>query len=374
MKKLYLLTLLILVFTPCAVFAQPYSFITSSKVEFEINDNDWKEAELSQEREYIIKKWQNNCGTLMYGHNDAYSTLSDDDKSGLSREEWNSSLIDNDFAQSFVEGYKENYSVTNWKITDLNLKFIEITGTMNYSGLDFDYYTFSTMNNGYLLFFQYFGDTTSDCLYKVNDVVESAKSNILIENSEDMDGGMEMEGTLLIIINLILTMICYMAYPLIRLKINKGRFIPKQAKRIALWNAIIVGGIFLVISSVNGQTWTGGAAFLYYWINEAILTDKNKKDIKTDKNIKSKDKEIDGKELKTEKSDIDDNMQYMKDNKNFKDLLSDINDRKEISSDVKNNSNNHSNLDEIKKLKELLDMDAISKEEYEEKKKELLKK
>ena len=39
----------------------------------------------------------------------------------------------------------------------------------------------------------------------------------------------------------------------------------------------------------------------------------------------------------------------------------------------KDSKSSNSNLDEIKKLKELLDMGAITKEEFEKKKKELLK-
>jgi hypothetical protein len=356
---------------PFEVLAQPYSFVTSSKVKFDINDKIWDETELSQEREYIVKKWINSdCGTLMFGHNDAYSALSEEDRSGLSREEWNDTLIDNDFAQSFVKGAEKIYSVDNWEINDFKLKFIKMTGNMNYYGINLDYYIFSSMSNGYLIFFQYMGSLSNDCLTKVTTVVKTTESSV---PSLELKGGIEMDNGILIITNIILTAICYMAYPLIRLKMNKGGFNPKKSQTIALWNAIIVGGMFLVISSANGQRWTGAATFLYYYINKSVLTDKNKIDVKVEKKKKEKgDQEAE--ELDLEKKDTSNNTQSMKEKKKFKDLLLDINERKEPLIDTKNDISNHSNLDEIKKLKELLDMDAISKDEYEEKKKELLKK
>ena len=77
-------------------------------------------------------------------------------------------------------------------------------------------------------------------------------------------------------LNLILTIAAYMAFPLIRLLINQGKFEKKRAKKIALWNSIIVGAFFcfLTFSGNSGSTWSAAPAVLYYWINCAILTDK----------------------------------------------------------------------------------------------------
>ena len=77
---------------------------------------------------------------------------------------------------------------------------------------------------------------------------------------------------------LIATAISYMAFPLIRLLINGGRFDRKSANRIALWNSVIVGVIFFVITAETlptGRTWNAAPAFLYYAINKWILTDKD---------------------------------------------------------------------------------------------------
>ena len=78
-------------------------------------------------------------------------------------------------------------------------------------------------------------------------------------------------------LSLILTIIAYMAFPLIRLWMNHGKFEKKRAKKIALWNSIVVGAFFCILTVVgdSGSTWNAAPAFLYYWINCAVLTDKN---------------------------------------------------------------------------------------------------
>ena len=92
------------------------------------------------------------------------------------------------------------------------------------------------------------------------------------KGTNDMD---ELFASLFL--SLILTIVAYMAFPLIRLLINHGRFEKKRAKKIALWNSIVVGAFFciLTVSGDSGSTWNAAPAFLYYWINCAILTNKN---------------------------------------------------------------------------------------------------
>lgn len=79
-----------------------------------------------------------------------------------------------------------------------------------------------------------------------------------------------------LMINVVLTAVVYMAFPLIKLCINHGRFQRKRARRIALWNSIVLGAFFciLTISGDSNSTWNAAPAFLYYWINCVILTDK----------------------------------------------------------------------------------------------------
>jgi len=95
-----------------------------------------------------------------------------------------------------------------------------------------------------------------------------------------------------ILISLLLTVVAYLAFPLISLLINGGKFPKKKAHKIALWNSIVLGLIFCIATieiSDGNSTWNAGPAFLYYWINRAILTDKNAEDDISSKAIPEKD-------------------------------------------------------------------------------------
>lgn len=84
-----------------------------------------------------------------------------------------------------------------------------------------------------------------------------------------------------IILGLLLTAVAYMAFPLVRLLVNGSRFSAKRAHRISLWNSIVLGLVFCILTiefSEDGTMWNAAPAVLYYWINKAILTDKNAKE------------------------------------------------------------------------------------------------
>ena len=90
-----------------------------------------------------------------------------------------------------------------------------------------------------------------------------------------------------IVLSLLLTAIAYMAFPLIKLLTNGGRFPKNRAHKIALWNSIVLGAVFCIATiavSEDGTIWNGAPAVLYYWINRSILTDKNAQDEPLSKN------------------------------------------------------------------------------------------
>lgn len=72
----------------------------------------------------------------MYGSTDFYGSLSSSEKGGLTRKEFNDSLIDSTFASDYVEGFSSNgaFSIDDWLIQDYNLKFIDMYGNTNYYG------------------------------------------------------------------------------------------------------------------------------------------------------------------------------------------------------------------------------------------------
>lgn len=88
----------------------------------------------------------------------------------------------------------------------------------------------------------------------------------------------DIQFILLVFISLAIAAIPYMAFPIIKLILNHGRFAKTQAKQIALWNSVTLGAfsLWLVISAEG--VWSIVPPFVFYWINRAILTDKNKKD------------------------------------------------------------------------------------------------
>lgn len=281
MKLKYYLFSLILLYFPICVSAKEYTDY-DAKVKYNI-DLNWKEEVLNEGREFISEKWTSNCGTLMYGSNDFYGTLPNDKKSVLSRKELNSSIIDNSFAKEYIQEFYSHYSIDNWEILRNNLRFINVTGTMNYSDINTFYDFYSTLNNGYLIIFQYYGEKNDYCYSLVSDVISSMNStvNYTIDNTSynsanDENGNYNFFN---IFFMFILTAISYMIFPIIRLIINKGKFNNKKAQKIALYNSIIVCVIFFIatISMKEGFFWKPIPAILYYWINRAILQEHKAK-------------------------------------------------------------------------------------------------
>ena len=81
------------------------------------------------------------------------------------------------------------------------------------------------------------------------------------------------------IVAVILTAVVYMFFPIIKIITNHGNlFERKRAKRIALWNSVVVGAVFCLLTSALIGPWSAAPAFIYFWINSAILTDKSKKE------------------------------------------------------------------------------------------------
>ncbi len=81
-----------------------------------------------------------------------------------------------------------------------------------------------------------------------------------------------------IILGLMATVFAYMAFPVVRLILNGGKFEAQRAKKIALWNSIVVGLVFCIATIEEIGAWNGAPAVIYFFLNRAMLTEKEKEE------------------------------------------------------------------------------------------------
>ncbi len=97
-----------------------------------------------------------------------------------------------------------------------------------------------------------------------------------------------------VLISIAITAAAYMIYPWIMVVICKKRYTKEEAKKMALWNSIIVGGIFLVVTTAlyGVNVWNAMPAFLYYYINSSVWVSKENTPEVTIKVKENKDNKI----------------------------------------------------------------------------------
>ena len=167
-----------------------------------------------------------------------------------------------------------------------------------------------------------------------------------------------------IIISLIITILSYMGYPFIMTMFFKKRYDEKTCAKMALWNSIIIGFIFCIISINNNGSWNPVPALFYYWINKKAWVYKNT----STENIKD-----DVNDEFFEDINVGD---FICDNcgcvvEEYAKFCPKCGEKFEGSFDESNIENKYDNLI---KLKELLDKKVITKEEFELEKKKILNK
>lgn len=272
----YIIVFLLLAF-PISAFAQSYDDY-DAKVTYEVDSSLWESKSLSAERDHIQKKWQNNeCGVLMYGSTDVWSELSNEDKKGYTRKDFNSSILDDSFLNTYEQVFTDmGYNIYSSRIVDYGLRIMRYDGSAVYNGVNFDYLGFVTINNGYMIQWQYFGETDTLCTGRVTNVINSLESTYSYNyNKESFE--LNYVG---IIVGIIITCISYMVYPFIKVKLMGVKYDAIACKKMAKWNSIIVGGIYLVLTTAlqENVTWSAAPAFLYYWINSSVWINKQIED------------------------------------------------------------------------------------------------
>lgn len=283
MKKPIIICIVALFMLPVIVKAESYDYTNDdAKIQFTIDESIWEPTDLLEDREYIELKWvDDSCGTFMYGATDVYYELSSEEREEYSRNEYNYTLITESDAEVFAEemGNYDDYGIRNYK-----MKFVQIEGSNYYQGISANYHMYMTLNNGYLVQFQYYGSTSKACLNKVIDIVKTTESTIKVNNSVSDAGWF---GNLLV--SLILTIACYMAYPFIRVKLMKKKYTEETCKKMAIWNSVIVGAIFMVLTIESGGVWSAIPAYIYYSINKTLWISKEKKETKAEEPIHTKE-------------------------------------------------------------------------------------
>lgn len=194
-----------------------------------------------------------------------------------------------------------------------------------------------------------------------------------------------------ILIGLLLTIFFYEVYPFVRVIIMKKNYDEKQVKKMSLWNSIIVGLLFAIVSFIIDENapMNLAPAVLYYFVNKLVWVNKGNKDV-LEKPKKKENKQIE------EDVDEDVSSAIIKDNKkqektkkeNFTFICSECgaivkySDKKcpkcgERFDEVEETS---SSIDvekmaaDLNKLKKLLDNQIITKEEFDIEKKKILNK
>ena len=425
MKKLVLLLITLFFCFPIICNANDTISYNNAKIKFNIDETKWHETTLAKTKEYKDREWTCKCGTIITGTSDIYGKLSKKERGGLSRENYNydNLLVDDDSAISLLDGFENTYSTKNWEYKEYKMKFVHFSGTNTQNGLDIDYDIYLTINNGFIFMFQYLKPPDhdiydingkyvgkynyGDCENPISEIVASAENTIKKKESSISD--ISLGSTLSFILGILITLICYELYPFIRIILMKHDYTKEEAKKMVLWNSIVVGGGFLILTSLiygasgNSGSWSAGPAMLYYFINSGIWVSRfnskkenniknnnsrNRNENKLEKNVKSEGTKTTIGEIKTKKSTKE---EFVCDNCGCVVDVSakecphcgekfDLEEEKEKMQQTKKKNNSEKSTSDIdkkfsdlNKLKELLDKDIITKEEFENEKKKILK-
>ena len=149
-----------------------------------------------------------------------------------------------------------------------------------------------------------------------------------------------------ILLMIVLTAAFYMFYPWLCVVAFKKQFTKEEAKKMALWNSIIVGCICFIVTALlyDPTAWNIMPALLYYYINSFIWVKKDK-DNSSEMSLKIKKFSTKKKKVEEQLDDSKSDAQHDMDQK----------------------------YDDLVKLKDLLDKKIITQEEFEKEKKKILK-
>ena len=309
MKKI-LKTLLIIVFIiPFNVFAiekqydltNKYGIKVTTSTDYEtiIKDYDnYTECDkLGIDEDKVIEYMDNlNAYVLITTQDLQKNILFTRDQDEYTKEYYNLTNIDEDVVNALAEGYSK---ATN------NYYNIEKINNITYMIFKYDlisasdehlyYYMYKTYYNGYdyTFYIQKYNEITAEDELELKDIVSKVEIPEIKNNTEDM---YEINKILfLLLIGVPLTAICYMIVPFILVVILKKKYDSKSVKKMAFWNSLCVGILFLILTTAlyGSGYWSAAPAFLYYLINKSIWVKKNKKEIESTEEDEEEIEELD---------------------------------------------------------------------------------
>lgn len=246
----------------------------AAKIKYEIDTSIWIPKNLSTERKYIDYKWENSdCGTLMYGSFDIYNELSSNERAKLTRSQYNDSTLTDSDLFTYEDLLKNNdFHITDKEYINFKMKILKFVGTAKYNNYFINYVSYITINNGYEVQWQYYGEQDTICLNRLNNIISTMEStNTAVSTSYSFDA-------MKILLGIVLTAICYLTYPFVQIILLKKKYDSQSLKTMALWNSMIIGIIFLIYTCSKNQniSWSAGPAIFYYWMNMSIWPDRKK--------------------------------------------------------------------------------------------------
>lgn len=401
MKKLYKILIALIIFLPITCYAKTINY-DKVKVKLDIDESVWKEEPVTGEEIIIDRKWVNNCGMIMTGVYDIYGDPNVEKYKEFHREDINYQLMfqSDEDAKTIISGLGDSLNVDNWTYKNYKVKFLNVWGSAAQNGMNIDYDIYMTANNGYEFMIQYLKSdqvNTGKCSNTIDQIAASVE---LITSKVNVDENDESSTFIQLLIALALTIICYEIYPFIMVVIMHKSYTSEEARKMALWNSIVVGvvlGIIALILDGPRAAFNIMPAVTYYWINKHVWANRNTK--KKDKKPKKKDKneEYDaicgncGAQVRA--SDIkcpncgEEFVDNEEKNEDFTAVCSNCgtkvkdSDTKcpncgeefETDDDVDLDTDMDKKVSDLKKLKKLLDSKVINKKEFEKEKKKILK-
>ncbi len=434
MKKVIKNMIMIFFLIPVIVYAEEYDYYEkNANIQVTIDESIWKEGSeenkktLLEKNDNILNYFESNeCGILIISETDMKELDPE-----LDRASFNSNIFKGSEREESLNAIEKTLKEKGYKIDGIitieqDPIIIHAYGTISSSENEYISDVYFVANNGYLYLVEYQGSNKYKCTNNIKETGESLRYYDESKNkktSNESNSYLEDYNMQYIIIDLLITIFGFMIYPFIRIVLMKKVYTEKEAKRMILWNSIIVGIIFFIIVYITtGPNAASLApAFFWYYINEEVWVSRfvvlkdEKKNRKSDNdnneniifncdNCGAEVKENDtvcpkcglefveetetGEEriINEEKTQEDDNISVCSNcgsvvteedkicpncNESFEEEIQE--DKKETKN-KKKSDNINKKYDDLIKLKELKDKKIITKEEFEQEKKKILNK